>query len=491
MINNRVNCCSDNDNVFLREGGEMRFCAKIAVFIVINLFVMIFGQDVKPPKVLSGTKTEKIDASGKSLNRHNVDGSSMPQADPDFMRIIVQQPPLRIQEPIIYPDGSGTSWVICPLDPSGKAIVHWKSSPVRMIAPPVVESVFGTCYGQGALWCTVGSIATQSMELLRFDLDLPGDGWIKVGVFDGKGGIPSLVMPLKKQNRFLGISSQGLMEVNNEHPSFIGVFRNDDGKISLESCIELPFDDISNIVKGKWFNIPTPTIETTSSLNENAKNNRFWLGYADPALLTPTLKLPSVSDDFIVLGAASAGVLWILDLDTGRLRNVVNLTGLSKTDLLKISQLKHVILGTGFTPDGDLIVAARDSDLIKITVALDIDKADFYDKETKKHDLDFFRKELKEICWWRINPKTGSKQRLDSPVDFPDRMPSEIRHTAFRFLIDTYGHVKTNAFTPWSKVMDEFLAFMPKESKEAKPQEGCANSSTTSNTKSVSIDKNK
>jgi len=139
--------------------------------------------------------------------------------------------------------------------------------------------------------------------------------------------------------------------------------------------------------------------------------------------------------------------------------------------LSKIAAIQHVILGTGFAPDGGLIVASKDPNLIKLTVSLNLDKPDSQEKDLRTRDFESFLKEMKEVHWWRIDPQTGSQEHLDSPLDFPQRMPTATRQTAFRFLVDPFGHVKTNAFTSWSKVMNEFLATVPAEAQELNPKE--------------------
>ena len=398
--------------------------------------------------------------------------SKIPQIDPAYYRYLLGQPPPRVQESIAYPDGSGTRWILNTLL-AGETRVRWNGL-VRTIPPPGPGRLF-VSYGQGALWCPVGDDAGGlSIELLRFDLDLPADGWKKVCKFEEDGSIPVLVVPLKKENRFLGISSsQGFQEPGTEKGSFAGVFRKKEGRLVLESCVELPFDDIPNILKGEFFKVPLAETKTDVAFEGHEKKpDRFWAGFAEPSILTPSLTLPSLSDDFLVLGAASAGVLWILDLENGSVRRTINLTGLNRKDLSKLKPLKHVILGTGFAPDGTLIIASKPSDLIKLTAALELDKPDSPEKDLRKKDFEFLRNEIKDISWWRIDPKNGHQERLDSPVDFPVRMPTAARHTVFRFLVDPYGHVKTNAFTPWSKVMEAFLNTFPDKAADAPSKKG-------------------
>lgn len=440
--------------------------------------LMLHGQNGNILNPISVDNPKYIEPTAKSMPQKVGTAQKSPEIDPAFLRILSEEPPLRIQESIVYLDGSGTSWILCPLSFSGGTRVRWKGEPVRTIQPPKADAIFGTSYGQGALWCTVGSNVTKTLELFRFDLNLPIDGWKKIGVFDGDGGIPSLVLPLKKENRFLGISAQCFLVPGTERASFVGIFRNKEGKLSLESCVELSFDNLPNIVKGEWFKIPNPETGASSAQEGMERPDRFWMGHADPPILTPTLRLPSVSEDFLVLGAASAGVLWFLDLNDGHVRRTINLTGLDRRDLSKISPLKHVILGTGFAPDGGLIVAAKHPDIIKLTVALDLDKPKSPEKDLRQKDFESFRDEIKEINWWRIDPETGSQTRLDSPVDFPERMPTAARQTVFRFLVDPYGHVKTNAFTTWSKVEAEFLASFPSLPESAVPKKDEPNKET-------------
>jgi len=294
-------------------------------------------------------------------------------------------------------------------------------------------------------------------------LNLPAGSWEKVGTFKDGHSLPALIVPLKMEGRLLGVSSsQGFQEPGAERGSYVGVFCKRDGKLILEACLELPFDDLPSIVKGQWINrTHVGTGGEAAGREAQEKPGRVWTGYADPPLLMPNLVLPSLSEDFLVLGAASSGVLWILDLENGKLCRTISLYGLSRKDLPKIAPLKHVILGTGFTPDGDLIVASKHPDLIRLAIGLDMDKPDSPDQESKRNQLESFMSEIKDICWWRIDPKNGTQERIYSPVEFPEQMPIAARQTVFRFLVDPFGHVKSNAFMSWSKVMEAFLATSP------------------------------
>ena len=60
----------------------------------------------------------------------------------------------------------------------------------------------------------------------------------------------------------------------------------------------------------------------------------------------------------------------MIDLDRGVLRHIYNLDNLVLEDLDKIRLLNPLIYGTSFNIDGDLIVAKREPELIKIALKM-------------------------------------------------------------------------------------------------------------------------
>lgn len=388
--------------------------------------------------------------------------------DPALLDILTKEPPARMQDLIIYPGNSGSEFVLCSASPHKGTIVWHKGESSQKIQPPIADMLSGICYGQQALWAVCGTNATASVELKRYDLKAGRKAWDSVGSIDIEGGVPMLMVPLKKANRYLGIGARSLFEAGMKRGSYVGIFQQKEGKLLMDTCVDMPFDNLTNITKGNWYSIPATEPHEAATVKGETKPQRIWMGYADPAILTPTLNLPSVSDDFLVLGAASAGVLWVFDLEDGRLRHTINLTGLNRKQLAKISPLKQIILGTAFAPDGSLIVASVDPTLVKMLTALDLDEKDSQQKDWIKGDVDILINEIKGIHWRRIDPVHGFEEHLDSPVNFPEQMPSSERQEVFRFLIDPEGNVKTNAFTSWSNVVGGVLLQYQKKQESQK-----------------------
>ncbi len=415
-------------------------------------FSMLFGQTPANPRAMglatSSPQTRKIAAS--------------------FARSIHARPLARYQEPITYLDASGTSWVICPMPSDGKIRIRWHAGPVQTIPPPAGTTPFGTCYGQGALWCTAGDDAHRRIELFRLDPDIPSDGWLKVGYFDGVGGAPLLVTPLQGKDEYLGISTTGFCEPDGKHASFVGIFKRDAGRIYLKSCKDMPFEGHANVVEPQWIDFSQSGQGQGEPPQTAPKKDGYWFAKADPSILTPSLVLPSISDDYIVIGAASAGVLWVFGLRHGQLRRTINLTGLDEQHITRLSPLTHVILGTGFTPGGDLIAASLDPDLIKLTEKLDVNNPKAEDKTLREQDFDFFRKDFEKVYWWRINISNGTQKHIDAPTEFPDRLPRLLSFATFHFLVDAHGEVQSNAYAPWATVLSHFV----KQAPGARPDEG-------------------
>ena len=139
---------------------------------------------------------------------------------------------------------------------------------------------------------------------------------------------------------------------------------------------------------------------------------------ANPPILTPSTMIPSHSKRFLALVAASAGVVWTVDLQNGRVRRTCNVFGVESKDLPHLAALKQVILGSAFRPDGDLIIASRDSKLIQAAVQLKSYNSITPEQLQDRRDLNWFNKELPKICWWRLNPATGEFSRIDDSGGF-------------------------------------------------------------------------
>jgi len=363
--------------------------------------------------------------------------------------VLAQEPRMIIQDLIVYPDNKAYQWVLCPLLSSGKVIARRENRTTREIQPPASDHVFGVCYAQKALWAVCATDATSTVSLKKYDLESECKPWEDVASVDIQGGLPFLLIPLKRHKHYLGVGGHPLFEGGMKHGSYTGIYQEKEGRLTLETCLDMPFDDLENIARGSWLKTPAREDGTGTS--------RVWMGHAEPAILTPTLNRPSISDDFLVLGAASAGVLWIFDLEDGRLRHTINLTGLGSKQLAKISPLRRIILGTAFAPDGSLIVASVDPTLVSMITALDIDTKDTQQKTWLKGDIDKLIEEIKGIHWRRIDPAHGFVESLDSPVRFPEKMPSAERQELFRFLVTPEGNVRTNAFTPWARVLGSLI----------------------------------
>lgn len=378
-----------------------------------------------------------------------------------LVQSIKAKPLARDQEPITYLDDSGTSWVLCPMPSDGKIRIRWHAGPVQTIPPPIGTTPFGACYGQGALWCTAGDDAHRRIELFRFDPDIPSDGWVKIGSFDGVGGAPLLVVPLHRKDEYFGLSATGFCEPNGKHASFAGIFRCAAGRLHLQSCKDMPFEGQASVVGPEWIDFTKSRQVQDAPTQAASRQNGYWFAKTDPPILTPTLILPSISEDYIVIGAASAGVLWVYGLRNGQLRRTINLTGLDEKNLTRLSPLTHVILGTGFTPGGDLIVASLDPGLIKLTDTLDSNGSEPEDRPLRQRDFDFFRKDFKKVYWWRINLKTGIREHIEAPTEFPDRLPRLLSFATFHFLVDAQGEIRSNAYRPWATVLRRFIQQAP------------------------------
>jgi hypothetical protein len=394
----------------------------------------------------------------------------------------------RYQEQLVYLDGGGENRVFLPLGSKWIALIRNHQVKAWLEEPTTKGQVLDTCAAQGYVWRSViegleDNVPHPKVNLFRYSIETQVFGWEKVGEVDTKHGVPSMLVPLGGEgNRFLGISNGlGFFGEDVKDASFVALFKQREGRIEFSSCVELTFDGTQSACRK--VEIQREANKEANSSNSGEKRI-FTFCEATPRSLWPTLWHPSISVNYLALGAPEAGVIWILDLNKGSVKHTLNLFSLSKADLDRVKPLKQVILGTAFAPDGELILATREPELVDITVrlassaeqaksleesrsSLDSEGMGNDRKEEEDKNFQIFAEQSKKIQWWSIDPETGAKNRLDSPTVYPDRVPSYARQGRLRFLVDSNGYIKTNAFTSWSLVL-EGAGIVPPSSGSAK-----------------------
>lgn len=219
----------------------------------------------------------------------------------------------------------------------------------------------------------------------------------------------------------------------------------------------MTLEGLGNIAK----NVPKPKLPAGNGPEDPKKDEapqpcQLASCVIDPPILEPSLWRSSVSADHLALCAAQAGVVWVFELDKGTLLRTYNLDGLTKDDLKKVRLLNFAILGTAFDPSGRLIVAKRNRELTQIAVKLANETTDPVEEKMQKEDFKIFTDLYKDIAWLALDPKTGGRQDLASPADYPTATPSFRKQNRFQFLISPLGQVKTTAFRDWDSLKREF-----------------------------------
>lgn len=346
--------------------------------------------------------------------------------------------PIRGQEPLVFMDDRGDDWAFCGI---GEVLVQWKGLRRRV---PLWEGAYFAGCAQESLWAVSLDEAGKSMELRRLPLDAPGGRWETVGRVEGEA-TPFLLLPLRRSGRFLGISPLPMALPGGDRGSHAGVFRLSEGRLHLEDVLALPFGDAPHILAGRW----TPQAAAADGTVPPSR----WQGEAlDPALV-PNLMCPSLSPDHLVLGAGPAGILWFISLETGRLARTVDLFGLGKEDFRHTASLQNLILGTAFAPDGSLLVATRHPELVRLCREMPL-SAGGEEGAARRRMLEAFEETYRDLAWFRIDPVTWRKERLEDEATYPSKMPSRTRHRALRILVDPLGRVRTNATTTFMELLE-------------------------------------
>ncbi len=348
----------------------------------------------------------------------------------------LQLPTPRFQEQIVYLDGGGDNRVFLPL---GKKLIasirnHYVNAWIE--GPSVKGTVLNPCVAQGFIWCSAidglnDNVPNPRVTFYRYYIESQAFGWELVAEVDITHGIPSMLVPLGGEgNRFLGISNGlGFFGDDAKDASFIALFRQRGGRMEFDSCVELTLDGTEPAFRK--VEIRRETKEGTPSSNSQDKKT-FTYCEATPRTLCPTLWYPSISANYLALAAQEAGVIWILDLKNGSVKYTLNLFTLLRADLDRVKPLKQIILGTAFAPDGQLILATREPELVERTLrssssddsdksmeqprsSPDSEEARREKEEEENKIFQSFVEQSKKIQWWSVNPETGTKDRLDSP----------------------------------------------------------------------------
>ena len=295
------------------------------------------------------------------------------------------------------------------------------------------------------------------MVVFCWDLTAPEKGWERMGEVESGHGVPSMMVPLREKDLYLGVSyGQGFVG-DQSGASLVARFRLRDERFQFEDLIEMPLDDMASIAKRtpRSTSPETPPSEPANKDDAHRPWNRAFC-MIDPPSLAPSLFPPSVSADHLAICAAEAGVIWVFELAKGSLRRTYNLDGLAKGEFRKTGLLNHSILGTAFDSSGRLIVAKRDRELAQIAVKLSKETTEPVEKQMQKEDFRMFTELYTDIRWIALDPATGTRQDFDLSADFPTATPTFRKQTYLQFLVTPVGTVKTNAYRDWDSLKREF-----------------------------------
>jgi len=381
-------------------------------------------------------------------------------------------PDSRPQDQLIFTDYTAKNWVYLPINVKDQLICKYAGAKRAIIIPKTLGEVENCSVGRGYIWAVATKADEKKVEcnLYRCPINPKEGTWEEYASIDPSSGFPSMLIPLSDGIKFIGIAQHiGFAKPEETSASFIGIYKYGNGILKYDHDLELPFDKKEHIGKRMTYKVNPP--ENTNKDTESLEKNESSITYCDinPKGLTPSLWIPSISRDYIAVTAASAGVIWFFDLDSGRLKRTINLCGIEEKDIDKLKRLKWIIIGTSFAPSGNLIVAARQSDIVDFSIK--IEKTN--DETENKKAFEFMSKEFSNFQWWEIDPETGTKIKIENHVDYPPQSKSFSKQSLMRFLVDETGKIRTSAFSPWTDIKDQSGIAVPAE-KDKSPEKNDA-----------------
>jgi hypothetical protein len=359
----------------------------------------------------------------------------------------------------VYTDFTRRNWVHLPIDPEAGIVCKFGEAKRKIPLPSSFGHVGYVSAGRGQIWAVGIRELDEDIDCVLYacPCDPKAGTWQRVAAIDPSCGIPSILLPLSDPTRFIGIShSLGFAKQDEKTASPIGIFRLRNETLEYERDLEIPFGDREHIGrKAEWKSAPE---DMPAGKELSPEATKLLYCEITPKGLAPTLWLPSLSKDYLAITSATAGVIWIYSLDTGRLKRMINLCGLDEKSIPKTERLRWIIMGTAFSPDGRLIVASRPPDMVEFTVALEDSKDD---PKGKREVFDAMAEKFKDFQWWEIDPDEGTTRKIENPIDYPAGTSSFDRQACTRFLIDESGKVRTTAISSWKNILQQSGAEPP------------------------------
>lgn len=371
-----------------------------------------------------------------------------------FTQLCRAQPPptiLKLQDQSIVTEEG--AWIYIPLGEE-PAVVQTPGKERRWVTSAVEGRTFGFRSARnGFLWdirrtfTAFEGKAKGHAFLYCCSIGTPETVWERVAEIDTTSGVPHYLVPLDRPGWFLGIGPYtGFFKEG--RASHAALFRRTDEKLVFEDLVDIPFGGRTHIGELESVVWPQPAGSVPKGPNEEPR--KFQKTIVRPSSLSPDLWVPCLLPDHLVLGATKAGVLWIFSLNSGQCQRIVDLGAVSQDELDKIDHLDHFLLAIQPNKHQGLIAVTRQPETLVFARALYTPPG--VSKEVREGNKMRFLEIMgsyTRLQWWSIDPKSGSKERIDDPSFFPERVITFAQASQFKFLIGPDGHVHANDQASW------------------------------------------
>ncbi len=350
----------------------------------------------------------------------------------------------KIMDRIVWMEGGG--WAHLPFSP-GSSMALVLNGHKEVIPPPL---------GDGNGW-SISKVAIFTLSfttdghqerlwLNRRNLTDRGSGWERFAEVDGTHGIPLILFPIGKEDCYLALNWTGGF-VEKEQASFAAIFRLKEGRMSLNSIVEMP-SPFSGLATRR---VALPTLDEPARGpgEPGVSSPRFTCEATMPGL-HPSLWAPALVGDYVILASSKTAILWAFSVEDGQCKRVLNLADLKAEDLPRLGALDHFLLAMQPTEKGTLLVATRSPEVIP--TAMEIGR--LAGKAASRDMLARWAMCPMDLCWLEIDPATWKVER-DPVYRWPLPLAGESfeQLSLFQFILDQDGRVKGNLKGPWSAVL--------------------------------------
>jgi hypothetical protein len=273
-----------------------------------------------------------------------------------------------------------------------------------------------------------------------------------------------MLVPLDREDQFLGLHlSTGV--ATKEKASFAAIYRRRGSRIEFDSVVEMPSP--FGGVMGRPRLEPTSPIQPEASAGSSLE--RWRLEGVDP-LLYPTLEVPPMTQDLLVLAAPGAGVLWFFSLLDGQCTRVLNTQGVKENELGRLRQARVLLLDIKPRKDGSLLMATKSPEVMDIALSRDWAAQAVLDPSSEETFQDAVSGKT-GIWWWSVDPVNGKVEPATPAVGLPTLLPSYQLLNRFFFLLDWEGRGRYRGGPDWRKdLKDAPTSVSATTSKKIKPK---------------------